>query len=799
MKKNRLLCLSLIGLMFATYSWAKTEIEDLPHGKRFFIQEMRIDVQFYSPNIVRITKTPINSSTPVRNSLSVIKGAEEGLKIECDCGDNACWMEAGGFEISIDSYTGHITFYSGHGKNMKKLFAEKEYGAEFTPTKSGSRATYEVRQGFLLDKDEVIYGLGQQQNGKMNQRFQKIYLDNENTRVCIPFFLSEKGYGVFWDNYSPTVFNDNQQGMSFTSEVGDCIDYYFMMGEQPTLEGVIAQMRNLTGQAPLFPVWSYGFWQSKERYKTQDEVVDVLKQYRDLQIPIDGMVQDWQYWGEDTPEMSPKTWNAMKFDATRFPNPQKFVDDIHNLNGKLMIVAWPGFGKETEQFKVFSEKNYMVNFTTWSPNAQAKPYDVFNKDARDLYWDYLNKGVFVYGIDGWWLDSTEPDHINKNMPKDYDQPTAMGAFRDVHNAFPLMHTTGIYDHQRATSSDKRVLIMTRSAFAGQQRNGANTWSGDVNASWETLRRQVTAGLNFSMCGIPHWNTDIGGFFLWDYRNPLNNDCYKELFIRWLQFGVVSPMMRVHGTDAPKEIFRFGKPGDWTYDAYAKAIKLRYSLIPYIYATSWEVTRYNGTFMRALAFDFAQDRNVLDIGDEYMFGKQLLAAPVVEQLYTHGKDPATKIDFATVKSRRIYLPKGCGWYDYWTNDYYEGGQTLSREVPIDLLPLYAKAGAIIPIGPDVQYVQEKSWKNLEIRLYAGADGNFILYEDEGNNYNYEKGEYSEIPFSWDDANRTLTIANRNGSYKGMNKSRKFEIILITPNQSPVKKSISYKGKEVKVKL
>jgi alpha-D-xyloside xylohydrolase len=609
-------------------------------------------------------------------------------------------------------------------------------------------------------------------------------------KICIPYFMSVKGYGLFWDNYASTTYTDNAQETSFES-LGDGADYYFMYGGNG--DGVIARMRELTGQAPMLPLWTYGYWQSRERYKTQQELVGVVEKYRSIGVPLDGIIQDWQYWGRDS------VWNAMSFDSKTYPDPQGMTDKIHAMNAHLMIVAWPGFGPLTKQYKELSGKKMMINFDTWPPKSGAKPYDPYNPTARDIYWDYLNKGVFSFNTDAWWLDSSEPDHINVKEV-DFDQPTYLGSYRSVVNAFPLEHVGGVYDHQRATTSDKRVCILTRSAFAGQQRYGANSWSGDIVAGWETLQKQIPAALNFSSCAIPYWNADIGGFFLWNYggEKALENNAYRELYVRWIQFGAFTPMMRSHGTDAPKEIFRFGKRGDRDFDAIEKYINLRYSLLPYLYSTAWNVTNNAGSIMRPLFFDFANDKAVLDINDEYLFGKSILVAPVVNPMYVSSQDGKGTEDYSQTKSRNVYLPEGSQWFDFWTGEKLDGGQSLEKAAPIDILPLYIKAGSVIPFGPKVQYATEKKWNNLEIRIYPGANGDFVLYEDENDNYNYEKGAYSAITFHWNDKNRVLTISERSGHFSGMLEKRSFLLNMAGKDKKAVKK-VSYSGKKMFVRF
>ena len=769
-------------------SYQKTE-----SGIKSVTQSMQIEVQFFSPTIVRVLKSPVGIQTD-KKSLSVIKTPEK-TDIQLSDDGKAVSLTSPALRVVFDLTTARVTFLDLKGN---RLFTEKDYGTQFTPTLDVKKESFTVRQAFMLDADEAIYGLGEQQNGKLNQRGQHIVLQNENTKICIPFIQSVKGYGVYWDNYSATTFTDNPQEMSLES-LGNCSDYYFMYGGSG--DKVVAAMRDLTGQAPLMPLWAYGYWQSKERYKNQDEIVRVVEKYRSIKVPLDGIVQDWQYWGKDS------MWNAMSFDKTTYPDPKTMVNKIHNLNAHLMIVAWPGFGPLTNQYKELMSKKMMIDFDTWPPKSGTKPYDVYNPTARDIYWNYLNKGVFSFNTDAWWLDSSEPDHINVK-PADFDQPTYLGSYRSVINAFSLQHIKGVYEHQRATTSEKRVCILTRSAFAGQQRFGANSWSGDIVSSWETLQKQIPAALNFSMSGIPYWNADIGGFFLWKFNgsNALKLKTYHELYTRWIQFGTFTPMMRSHGTDAPREIYQFGKPGDWSYDAIEKYINLRYQLLPYIYSNAWGITNRSESFMRALVLDFPGDKKVLNTTDEYLFGTSILVAPVLNAMYVSKTGDKETENFADVKTRKVYLPTGSDWFDFWTGEMIRGGQEVDKAAPIDIMPLYVKAGSVIPWGPKVQYAAEKKWDNLEIRIYPGANGEFTLYEDENDNYNYEKGMYSTICMKWNDATKTLTVCERRGTFSGMLKNRTFNIVLVNKQNgigvdSSVKqgKSVKYNGKSISVKL
>jgi alpha-D-xyloside xylohydrolase len=745
-------------------------------------------------------KSP-EGKTFTKESLSVIKFPQKTAFNIKQAGDELS-IKSESIQVILNLKNGTISFSTTTGVS---LLSEKEAGVAFTDFNDAGVKTYSISQSFVLDKDEAIYGLGQQQKGKMVQRNLRLRMVQGNTDDYIPFFLSVKGYGLFWDNYSPTIFEDNPESTSFKSDVGDCVDYYFMYGGNA--DGVIAHMRDLTGQVPMFPLWTYGYWQSKERYKSQDETVGVVKKYRELGVPLDGIIQDWQYWGNNY------LWNAMEFLNPEFYNPQKMIDDIHKLHAHIIISIWNSFGPQTKPYKELDKIGALLDIKTWPESGSQKwppnpdypsgvrVYDPYNPEARDIYWKYLNKGIFSLGMDGWWMDSSEPDHLQFKA-SDFDNKTYLGSFRKVRNAFPLMTVGGLYQHQRSVTSDKRVFILTRSAFAGQQRYGANTWSGDVVASWDALRNQISAGLNFSLCGIPYWNSDIGGFFLWNYKKKLEDADYRELYARWIQFGAFCPMMRSHGTDAPREIYQFGKKGDEIYDAIEKFINLRYRLLPYIYSTSWDVTANQSSMMRALMMDFVKDKQALNINDQYMFGKSLLVCPVTSSMYS--KD--TKEDFSMVKTRQLYLPKGADWFDFWTGEKYIGGQTINKETPIDIMPLYVKAGSILPIGPKVQYAEEKKWDNLDICIYEGADGEFTLYEDENENYDYENGVYSTIIFSWDDAKQTLTISERKGSFPGMLEERKFNIIKVSKGKvagdgvvDEFDKVITYTGQKKSVKL
>lgn len=486
------------------------------------------------------------------------------------------------------------------------------------------------------------------------------------------------------------------------------------------------------------------------------------------------------------------------------------VDYVHKNNAHLMISIWASFGPWTDQYKELKEMNALLPFETWPLNSGTAPYDPFNEKARDLYWRYL-RPMHDMGMDAWWTDSTEPDHFNVK-DSDFDLMTADGSFRSVHNAFPLMTNKGIYEHQREVSDDKRLFLMTRSSYLGQQHYGSFSWSGDVVSNWQTMRQQIPAGLNYMLCGIPFWTTDLAGFFGWEYNNDWTNVAYQELHVRWFQWGCFQPMMRNHcSSPMLNEIYLFGKEGDWAYDAQKRIIELRYRLLPYIYSTAGEVVHRDGVMMRPLVMDFASDRKAIRLDDEYLFGRSLLVCPVTEPLYTKkvekNRGVALVPDVAKASLPfEVYLPEGSRWIDLWTNEMLEGGQDVQRECPISLIPVYVKAGSILPLGPDVQYATEKKWDNLDICVYPGADGEFVLYEDEFDNYNYEKGMFSTIRFTWDDARRVLTISDRNGEFPQMLKRRKFRITLMEPGKPSAEKvlgkadrEVRYSGREIAVRF
>ncbi len=552
---------------------------------------------------------------------------------------------------------------------------------------------------------------------------------------------------------------------TFRSPNAKILDYIVFSG--PSADNVIAAYRNLSGSVPLFPLWAYGFWQCRERYTSGNQLVETVKEFRKRNIPVDVIVQDWQYWGKNG-------WGVPIFDETNYSNPAGFIKEIHDLNAHFNISVWSNPDRNSATGKDFVANNLYI------PNSQWLDY--FNPVTRETYWNTLRENLFAYGVDSWWMDATEPENDALKGQETYLGP---GDFYRL--TYPLFASQAVYEGQRQTSSDKRVCILTRSAFLGQHKYGIINWSGDIGGTWDAYKRQIVAGLNYTITGLPYWTTDIGGFFR-SGKSQYTDEKYHELLIRWYQWGAFNPIFRIHGYQSETEPWNYGQEVE---NNMRKMLNLRYRLLPYIYSEAYKVTKIGSTMMRPLVMDFIEDTTAIKQPYQYMFGKAFLVAPVTEP---------------DVKEWKIYLPKGAEWYDFWTGEKYTGGQTVNKETPINIIPLFVKAGSIVPFGPEVQFATEKKWDNLEIRVYEGANCEFTLYEDENDNYNYEEGICSTINFSWIDAKKKLTISDRKGSFPGSLKERKFNIVLVNKNKGggtyiPEKydKEVIYTGKKSVIKL
>jgi len=877
----------------------------------------RVRLQVMSDRIVRVTAVSTGSldlpgslmvtARPAPNATFTVRRLGKKLQVA---------TKSVVAEVSLD--TGVVSFLDAKGGVR---LAERDSGV-FEPVKIEGKDYYSIQQVFNPGTDEAFYGLGQHQNGQMNYNGADVLLAQHNMDVAIPFVLSNRNYGVLWDNDSITRFGDprpyapvsrdltvydakgakggftarysvdgklrvervepdidyqymkdmdkrpeatlgtavsNTSGkrvdidklsvvwegkvesaktgvhkfqlyassyfklyfngkrvkegwrqnwnpwyhdfdyqmtagvpvaikvewipddgyiallhndplppsvrhsLSLASEAGHAIDYYYIAGEN--LDEVIAGYRQLTGKAVMMPRWAYGFWQSRQRYKTQAEVLDVVREYRKRGIPLDNIVEDWHYWREDD-------WGSHRFEPARFPDPKGMIEQLHALHTHFMISVWPKFYPTTENYRELDAKGYIyrrnvelgVHDWVGDHGYLNSFYDPYSAQARAIYWRQIKDNLANLGVDAWWLDASEPD-IHSNIDIDEQKkrigPTAMGPGAAFYNSYPLLHTTAVYEGLRAMG-DTRAFILTRSAFAGQQRNASATWSGDVPSRWQDLRRQISAGVNFSMSGIPNWTFDIGGFALEKrYLQPTAADLaeWRELNTRWFQFGALVPLFRSHGEEPYREIFNLAPVGSDIYRTLVWYDALRYRLLPYIYTLAADTYHRDGTIMRGLVMDFPGDRAVLGIDDEYLLGPALLVSPV----YEYG-----------ARKRKVYLPAGTRWYDFYSGTVFAGGETIDAAAPLERMPVFVKAGAIVPIGPAIEYTGQKPDAPVTLYVYTGANGKFELYEDDGVSYGYERGEFARIPFTYDDATGTLTIGSRSGGFPHMPGKRTFHV-------------------------
>jgi alpha-D-xyloside xylohydrolase len=637
------------------------------------------------------------------------------------------------------------------------------------------RQAYHTKLEFEWADGEALYGLGSHEEGMLNLRGQHQYLYQHNMKAVVPVLVSTRGYGILLDSYSLMTFHDDDSDSYLWTDVDDELDYYFIYG--PEFDQIVRQLRLLTGSVPMLPKWAFGYVQSKERYVSQAELIEVVREYRARGLPLDCIVQDWKTWiGE--------FWGQKSLDPERFPDPQQMMNDLHALHARLMISIWPTMHPGGANWREMRDQGFLL--------GNQATYDAFDPAARACYWKQANDGLFSHGVDAWWCDCTEPFEadwkgavkpepedrvrINVEEAKHYLDPAVI-------NAYSLLHSKGIYEGQRAVTRSKRVVNLTRSAYAGQQRYATITWSGDVAANWETLRRQIPAGLNFCATGLPYWTLDMGAFFvkkdpeLWfwcgDYDQGVDDLGYRELYARWFQIGAFLPIFRAHGTDTPREIWRFGSPGELVYDTLVKYLCLRYRLMPYTYSLAGQVTHQDYTMLRVLPFDFRHDPDTYDIDDEYMFGPAFLVCPVTKPMYfAANSTPLEEVE----KTRSVYLPSGSDWYDFWTGKRYAGGQTVSADAPLETMPLYVRSGSIVPIGPEIQFTGDQPDAPIELWVYPGQDGGFTLYEDEGDNYDYEQGSFATIHIAWNDSTRQLTLDHRQGSYPGMQVSSMFRVVI-----------------------
>jgi alpha-D-xyloside xylohydrolase len=728
-------------------------------------------LQVCTDSIIHVIYSPTASPQQHKNYV-VIKTAWNPVIWNMDEAQDAVTISTARLKVTVARLDGSISY---RDENSTPLV--QEANRWLTPAHVNGEDTYRAESFVsIYGSHEGLYGLGQHQAGVWNYRGESVDIVQDNSNISIPLMVSSKGYGIYWNNESRSRFNNRFANYLYiSSEVADAVDYYFFYG--PEIDKIVADYRELTGQAPMFGKWAYGFWQCKNRYRSQDEILGVARKYRELHIPADNIVQDWFWWNRKGEFVFNKN----------YPDPKAMVDQLHTENFHLMISIWPFFEPGSANYDYMEKHGWFVDkFKFAKPPYHTDGmavYDATNPEARKFYWNEINKALFSIGIDAWWMDTTEPETEGQEENILLDHKLAAGSGNRYVNDFPLLDTSAVYEGQRSASDQKRVFILSRSGFSGSQRNSVTAWSGDINSDWLSFRRQIPAGLNFAVSGIPYWTTDIGGFVFGSPTDP----AFRELFVRWFQWGTFNPILRVHGTRKPDENEL------WSYGPDAQKIlvdfdRLRYRLLPYIYSLAWKTTSESYTPMRPLVMDFRTDERALDIGDQFMYGPAFLVNPVTEPGAT---------------SRHLYLPDA-KWYDFWSGETVIGPKTIDAAAPMDRMPLYVRAGAIVPLGPEMEWSAQKPEDPIELRVYRGADGQFTLYEDENDNYNYEKGKYSTIAFSWNDSTSALTIGQRKGEFAGMLQNRTFRIVFAGEHhgagisaEENTDKLVQYTGQQVTV--
>ena len=749
----------------------------------------------WSPRVIRLTYT-LGEPADCTPAGDLVIGASKGGALNITDNGAEVLFSAGETVLAVRHATFGLRFLRG-GREIcalaplgmqlhKTTITRPRYVTDPSdPTKlrleeTEERPGYRFWLSFSFQKGERIYGLGQGVTGEPDRRQVSSQLYQQNNRAPVPMFVSSLGYGVFVNTEAYASFTRDEFGHTFHTDPVETADWFFLGTER--IDDAIAEFRFLTGQAPMMPKWLFGYAQSKERYVTQEETVGIVKEYRRRQVPLDLIVQDWNYWPD-------KTWSEKSFDAARFPDPAGMCDEIHRNHAHVMISVWPNTAGGN-CYRELAEKNQLLAVdATYGGGGTVNVYD---SAARDTYWQQLSRGIFRHGFDAWWCDSSEPfePQYGTYNEADADKAITLEVYRrwmDASriNVYSLLHSKGIYEHQRRETNEKRVVNLTRSSYAGQQRYSGIVWSGDTGSSFHELRRQIAEGLSYAASGLPYWTMDIGGFFPANnatkqmahvpYHGDVTAPGYRELYVRWLQFGCFLPVMRSHGTGFGREIWQFGEAGEPFYESILKFIKLRYRLMPYVYSTAWQVTKNAESFLRLLAFDFSDDPEALAQGaDAFLFGRSFLVSPVTEPMYYEGiGTPLNDVP----KTKTVYLPSHTAWYDYWTEKRYDGGQYVTVDTPLDSLPLFVRAGSVIPTTIEMQYADQFKDAPYIITVYPGADGRFTLYEDEGDNYNYEHGAYAEVDLLWDDTARTLTVSDRRGCFDGMTIKRRLSVRVV----------------------
>lgn len=817
------------------------EIEEQAEAITFQHNGRRLRVAFTANEIARITYTEHRNFVD-RPSRIVVPASEHTT---FDLHEDAeKWVIASSDLLAhISKETGALSFFTPTGK---LLFREPERGGKRLTRKNvtrnvfdnsaaiqmqsidGARSSatnyetivdrqaFEAKLEFVFSEEEALFGLGSHEEGYGNLRGRSRELYQQNMKAVVPHLVSTRGYGVLMDCCSLMTFHDDALGSYWWADVVEELDYYVIAGDN--FDEVMRGYRKLTGMTPLPPKWAFGYVQSKERYVTADEILHVVEEYRRRDVPLDCIVLDWKSWPNGS------GWGQKSFDPIRFPDAPGFISKLHELGARLMVSIWPIMTGGCENQRELIEKGLML--------GNQATYDAFRPEARACYWEQARRGLFSNGVDAWWCDCTEPfeaDWLGAVKPEPHlrlainTQESKLYLDAGEINAYSLLHSQGIYEGQRRVESAKRVLNLTRSSYAGQHRYGTFTWNGDVCATWEALRRCIPEGVNFCATGEAYWTVDAGGFFvdnkpgLWFWRGEYPDGCrgltamdahepdskdsgstdkgFWELYTRWLQYAAFLPMMRSHGTDVAREIWRFGDAGSIFYDAIAACIRLRYRLIPYLYSMAAAITFDGKAMVRALALEFPEDAQTHDIMDEYMFGRSLLVCPVVRPMYF---GPGSQPLAGEPKTRPVYLPKGTRWFDFWNGAIYEGGQTIVASSPIDRIPLFARAGSVLPMTEVMRYSDEVRDAPYEIRVYTGADAQFDLYEDAGDGYGYEREEHVFIRMRWHQRQAELVIEKQEGSFAGMIEARDYRIVFMVPG-GRYERVLHYTGEEVWVQL
>jgi alpha-D-xyloside xylohydrolase len=725
----------------------------------------RLTVTVCSASIIHVTATPVPEEEPSPRPWMLDRAQScPGARFRYEKSRNSATLATDRLKVEFSLERGNLVFRDSAGATL--LREGNSVPRTYESAEINGEQTYHITDRFSPNVTEAFYGLGQHQSGMFNYRGSTVELGQNNTDVAIPLLVSSNGYAVLW-NTAALTYVDNRfpSELAFRSLAGHAVDYYFIYG--PEMDSIIHQYRSMTGHTPLLPRWAYGFFQSKDRYVSLDEILKIAGRYRAEHIPLDAMVQDWFWWKKEGDPVFNENYHDVPGD----------LEKLHQMNVHAMVSVWGLFDPASGNFKELTKNHFDV------PGAHV--YDATNPAARDFYWNKLAGKLFAQGWDAFWLDSAEPEEYWPHMGDAILQNKRLyiGNGAEFTNIFPFMHTTGVQQHWKETTDRKRVFLLTRSAFLGQQRVGATVWSGDVYTTYWALSHQVPAGLNFALSGYPYWTTDIGGY--WPHESDVIHDpAYQELYARWFEFGTFCPVFRTHGHRQENEM--------WTYDRVAPVLiafdKLRYRLMPYIYSLAWKVTGEDYTVQRPLVMDFRTDPNTWNIGDQFMFGPAIMVNPVLK---------------ANATRRSVYLPPALLWYDFWTGAKVKGGQEIEADAPLDRIPLYVRAGSVLPLGPEIEYAEQNPGGPIELRIYRGADGSFNLYEDSGDSYDYEKGQHAIIPIHWNDKSGTLTIGARQGSFPGMAEKQTFNIVFVGEDHgageavsSRFDRQITYDGTEVR---